>query len=994
MLRSFHGLLSQAILLNSMQMLNSLFKGFHASFVAVGAAYKNERIFNMKKSGAKGAALITTLVIMVIISVFLMSAVYKTQAGIFATKRVVQEIKSYWAARAGFAVAANGILKNIYWPFAGAIGRGGGYEVSRDGDIVIGRDNDTGSEFKIYSISKFSKGKGEGASVHSSASQIPYPNMQGRMTPEKLQNGDSYFLSVGSCGTSVCGLEMIYHVSQSADEVSSSAAAYAGGAIDASVSTKLVIQQKDGARPCLISKSGGITISGIGGAPGKYSSGSLDIGEGCIFTSGNLNLNGKAIQPSFSSNNLLSYGVNVYPSAGVSRPDIKKPTADPAAVSLPAGTYCFIEMPSEYTDTEFNTSVRDCVNFYPPDCFYRNYYKEGKSLNLDSVQIPYGKDAGAPASHEQIVEHNDNFESLFARAFESKSAADIKGYIKNGYNSNTLAFNDDGFVQCGFLDSLFSFFGGSDDSPSEDLDSMDDEEVMGIFLPQYKDYLSRKLNVMISGYRATADLGSKTFEPFFIPPGVAGTSKDNELISISFDDLTRSRVFGNLIESLEYAENSYDSALRNRSTLEKLISSISGGLFKSQKVLAAENEVKDLKKQVALKLREIQENHGFISENIYYDSTDHGSGYFTILKPASKYNVDDYGKFDQATLDALKFNSYSSELSLELKKSLTTKASGSSNYFNFATYERGAGQYRIAENRRSVVKIGSADGSRRQTIASGNINIKGVITGAGQLIADEDISVEAGTKLNAGEENCLALCGRNVNLTKISADNGAITGAGDVSSTSYDSASKTILKMLNQSLEKPIDLNNQEDLKRLSSMVENGEIDYYSVYTQKDSANKYYYDRLRGIDASAGQAVETDENTGDYKEIDVNEQTVKTMSSYNQMMTQIQCWATGSTYTVVSNFKGVIYADNNINIDGGATNPSFALEGTMIAMNGVINMKNLYEAVIVYNPELSKIIYSNSDTSFSNDLVVKMSGGEANGSGVHNEGTLKAFNRI
>ena len=55
----------------------------------------------------RGIVLLCTLAIMIILSVFLMTAVYYTHSSIMVTKRVIWDIKSYWAAEAGNTVAAD-----------------------------------------------------------------------------------------------------------------------------------------------------------------------------------------------------------------------------------------------------------------------------------------------------------------------------------------------------------------------------------------------------------------------------------------------------------------------------------------------------------------------------------------------------------------------------------------------------------------------------------------------------------------------------------------------------------------------------------------------------------------------------------------------------------------------------------------------------------------------------------------------------------------------
>ena len=101
----------------------------------------------MKKK--KGIILLYTLAITSILSILLMGVVWKMQNSVLLTKRTVQEIKSYWSARAGLDFAADRLTSNVSWPVSEACVIGGySINVIPNGKIT-GLDSSSDSSFDL-----------------------------------------------------------------------------------------------------------------------------------------------------------------------------------------------------------------------------------------------------------------------------------------------------------------------------------------------------------------------------------------------------------------------------------------------------------------------------------------------------------------------------------------------------------------------------------------------------------------------------------------------------------------------------------------------------------------------------------------------------------------------------------------------------------------------------------------------------------------------------
>lgn len=523
---------------------------------------------------------------------------------------------------------------------------------------------------------------------------------------------------------------------------------------------------------------------------------------------------------------------------------------------------------------------------------------------------------------------------------------------------------------------------------------------------QYKAFMSKKVNSAISSYRATSELGNKRFEPFFIPAGLVGTSAANKDLSIPFSTFTKARILGNLKESLDAAEKRLDSRPDSSGTITlfgiripNIFKSIVNGIKKLVDIV----EIANIKASIAEMIGPYKGAGVYVTEKIYYDKESGEGAYFTVFKPAIDIDYSYSQLFPQKLLDAMKFDATDQELVFSLKSSVRAIPSHGSmgEYFNFATYERGFSRYIIAENRRGVLDLGKASaGAKEKMIYASSINIRGLVVGSGQLVAySGDVDLEAGSGLSSGEENWVAIYGNNVRLSKISADKGEIRSSSAMARNegayAADSSAEVIKMMVEKNLGIKINFNGTDSeiaawRAKLSAVLGDfGRL--VQIYLQKDENGKYYADMLQGIDTTLAMSVAKDEE-GNYI-YDTNSESVKSSNAFLRFVTQLRCWATGEEYAVVSNFRGMIYCKNNFEIDGGTSCPDFSLEGTVIAGN-TVSAKNLNSIVVKYNPELSKIVYSqNAEWNSSETLLDRMLS-EGKSSGVRNEGYFKAFNRI
>lgn len=303
----------------------------------------------------RGIILISTLVIMVVFSIFLMTAVYHMQSSVMATKRVIWDIKSYWATEAGNNIAADSCIITSNFPNSKTLPynknsegvKYGDYLITNDNGVIKGRDDNIGNSFSIYTSD----------SSEMNVSLKSHFNS----TKSSVSSDEIYCLTVGQSGPTICATEFIYKVNNDPNTTFKNinnttinreealfvgAALFVGDDLDVNVKDFFNILQKDGTRGCIVS-GGAVSISSENNSeePTWDKCGGLSIGDGIIFANDSCKINGKDI-PLGDKDNLSKYGVSVYkkPSATMNPPKFKNPEN---AVDLPSGIWAFMEMPTK-----------------------------------------------------------------------------------------------------------------------------------------------------------------------------------------------------------------------------------------------------------------------------------------------------------------------------------------------------------------------------------------------------------------------------------------------------------------------------------------------------------------------------------------------------------------------------------------------------------------------------------------------------------------------
>lgn len=736
------------------------------------------------KNKQRGVLLLCTLAIMVILSILLMVGVYRMQSSTMATKKAIWEIKSYWAARAGNTVVADGCISNVTWPSNGLISQAGNYIISNNGNCIKGVDDISNSNFSIYYKNRLNK-------YYSADSSSPDETLlNDYFTNMNVKTGDFYALTAGKSGPSVVGLEFVYgrvdnsnaFVSNSSDvnptnmqketSISSAAAIYSEGSMNINVTNKVHITDKTGTRPYIISK-GNISIVGSGEV-GKYGSGPLDIGEGAVFAK-KLSLSSTTQQkttdilPTNTNTNLVNYSVNVYDPDNVANIDYNKiqslSTKD--SLDIPSGTFCFIEMPKKYNEKEFTTTVDSLMNsFLSPEQFYDVYFNsisESTITSLISWLTGNGSGNNEITTHFNSLLDNYDGDTYFSEKFSTfftngfKNLEGDKGIIGN----LVLHANKDKFEQ------------------------------------KYKIYLLQRIYNSITEYINKKEGGVANYEPMFIPEKYAGINNVIEFddpfwdkvvgdstvvtdnLNLNFETFTNARVYAELCNELnrknEEAENSSDDFW---GVLEGTIFGESTTAKKQKEVNYIKGNLRDIVFADIVTIDDI-----YIAKKI---KTDNGN--FIALHKAKDYNVEqdkfsDYDYFEKKSefFDKVKFENSDESLVFDINSNLN-----SDGFFNFATFERyeNINRYKQASVERSGIKLGGL--SKSSISANGSISIKGTVEGKGYLIANNggNISFEVGSNIDSGGENEMALIAKDgyIKMGKVSARS---SDAANVNTDSY-----------------------------------------------------------------------------------------------------------------------------------------------------------------------------------------------------------------
>lgn len=716
----------------------------------------------MKKlKNQRGILLLCTLVIMVILSILLMVGVYRMESSVMVTKKAIWEIKSYWAAKAGNTIAADGCLKSYNWPNidvhptninrgfvtrAGKLNTDENYSITKNGNVVIGIDRTSDSSFSIYYKNHISG---------STSSTVPSEDvLDTTFNNAVAESGEFYALTAGKSGPYISGLEFLYAIDKKCTNyinpevqqsnmdygqaTSAAAAIYVEKDLTATLDQKLTITQNNGTRGCIVS-GGTVSITGSGGKPDNWGSGPVNLDEGAIFAN-SVTLNEQPIKPSYQSNNLINYSLSVYPNptVEVNIPPLNKINGK----TVPSGTFCFFEMPNEYVRTEYEETINSMMSMYlHPDQFYEIYAQDFTDDNFQNIynsikdnDITVTNCSDGTFDCKQIF--NDKFDNI--RVLKDGNSLNLDDYFKElaeDENSNL------GFLE-GALSWLKSLF-------TSDEEEMTPEHKATILKALYKNYLISKINCSISDYRTQA--GKSKYEAFFIPQGNAGinTNIHNDNINTSYYSITRARVIGNL---KEYCES---SDLYSSSTMINVYDGLSTNLstrIEEEKVKYKEN------------INKIVE---YYPDSYYTDKVNVQDGDMFVLNKLSEFDFNSHTTADKFT-DAKNYISFDKE---NLEMCVNCDLEVTEGIFNFATFERRGdtsgmeshahtylGDYKQADNERAGIKLLS-NGSLTAPV----IDILGFVYGRGYIQSTTgDVIFEAvGSGISSGAEDKVSILSNN-----------------------------------------------------------------------------------------------------------------------------------------------------------------------------------------------------------------------------------------
>ena len=491
----------------------------------------------------RGMILICTLAIMIILTIFLLTAVHQTQSSTMVAKRAMWDIKSYWSAIAGNTIAQDGCLRDYRWPQIDTtrfLTTAGGYSINIDNNNIInGEDESSNSKFSIYYRNELLDNNNNSSATPSENTALSqhFNNVELHPTPTTPANPNDdkkreiYCLSVGKAGPTVVGLEIVYGLyynpnlfgeaiagevtqddMQNDGAISAAGAMYVKGNLKADLRDFFTINQENGTRGYIV-VGGDVDInSQNSGECDSYGNGPVKIGEGAIFFGGNhLNsagqttstckLNGIQIQPDNNSN-INNFGVSVYTSPQV---DINTPnfTALTPSKDFPAGMFCFIELPTVYDTVEFEKTVQELFDIsITPNDFLELYAKP-----------LFDQDANYDPVNDSNVPQNLN---------------DLKNVFSNAQTYNYDEYDIERFHEQ-FDETYNNFFNNATGNVSK-------------IKPLYECFLLDKcLKILYSNRNNTQD---SIYHAYFIPNGNAGVSDANNDISLKYQTFAKARALG------------------------------------------------------------------------------------------------------------------------------------------------------------------------------------------------------------------------------------------------------------------------------------------------------------------------------------------------------------------------------------------------------------------------------------------------------------------
>ena len=756
----------------------------------------------------KGMILFCTLVIMVILSVLLMVGVYRMQSSTMVTKRMIWEIKSYWTARAGNTIAADGAIRNSYWPVLGqlpvhaGISKAGDYDIHYDtaNKVVKGEvkdaDGHVDSSFAIYYKNKLNPYAAASEVLETTLGIVmpnPYYSDSNSVesvfksnfenTVSTLKSGEMYCLTVGKSKVAVCGLELIYNLSYNArliktnhnqdtldasESTSASAAMYVAGNINANINDLFSVDATDMTRACIVS-GGNVSItsnsSDYGKTPNGYGEGPINMDEGAIFVGGNATLNGEPISPSNTNSNLTNYGVNVYSSSKI---EFQYPDEVGTAwgKTIPSGTFCFIEMPDKYDEREYRNLVSSIKNIYlTPEEFCEIYKDDIKGNAADHIDTIY--EAVKNDKVDEVCYDEGKCSQIFDDILPMKD--------KDGVEGLETKFKD--LVgESNFISDILDMLGGN----------VTNDDLAPIMASLYRSYMINRVNMSVSEYKADGD--GKKYEAFFIPEGSAGISSSVSYhdFHIFYSQFTRARVIGNLCEYID------DPNKLQNSTLNKVFANFN----MSSKLTGEDGEIKKYNKHLENVFNSADLYDGYVTDKITVGG---GTDLFILDKYSQHKDQSVVNKFSTSK-EYIDFDT--KDLKMKVSSNLKSRGDdGDDGYFNFATFDRrgntssrytgqaggyehdAVGDYKSSDAERAGIEFTASGG-----IVAQNIDVKGFVYGSdgvdGFLQSTKgNVSFEAsGTSiLQTGEAKVSVLSKNNINIKRVSATNsGAANTSGNV----------------------------------------------------------------------------------------------------------------------------------------------------------------------------------------------------------------------
>lgn len=929
---------------------------------------------NKRLQRLRGMILICTLIIMVILSVFLIVGVYRMQSSTMVTKKVIWDIKSYWSAMAGSTLASDGCIRNYRWPEEGLLKQAGSYVINMDGNkIVKAVDEDNSSSFSVYYKSKLLNAE----IVSSSPSEVSLQEHFNGVALETLnsdeEKGEIYCLSVGQSGPMVCGLELVYglyynpnlfgkaigekniQVNQSSMQkssaVSAAAAIYVQNNLNAKLKELFQVKQDNGTRGCIV-VGGNVEIEGGGGKCDPYGNGPLSIEEGAIFLGGNLTsdernlkINGTDIKPDVNSN-VTNYSFPVFTSPKV---QVQTPKFNEIKnqIPFPNGMFCFVEMPNKYEQDEFDETVQTLLDVsLTPKEFYDIYAKDLIGENNNSIYT------------DKINEYN-------ATLTEKFSTSDIERFDKTF--ETYFAQSEQEIKDANRKTGLFAFL-----KEDEKIDSVKQ---------LYRIYLLSQCLTILDKYKS--DDGKSKYESFFIPDGNAGITDTADKISLKYKTFAKARSLGIIAK---YAINKTPAS----SFIAYLSSSSSNSLL--DKFATESDKIKDH--------FESYKNKNNSSTNPIYiaEEVENNSNKCFVLNKISEYNIKSSETYKSQNAkdiaEVLKNVIFESD-DTDLIMSVNCNLKSDSGSFNFATFERkdkyngsstallNVHKTRLANIQpmipvdnttkflRLFVKPVMAREEEKMRDADQGIREQEIREEQPQDFLDDELVLPFGNKILRPSKLIIQqLLTENPDSDYISAiSRRAAVRLGAVKKAETNVADTKIEKTENSITAKSINIK--------------GFI-YGTGHICSTSGDIKFEAVGSGVDS-------TEENW------------VSIWSSNNIQINRVSATKSNDSgegaQLSTSDFRGILYSKNDLNVDVGTDNLDFSVSGAIICGHD-LKMDGIRNLIVTYDPKLSSLILSRfvSDWESNTKYIEKMldiNKKSADGSEEYiNTGKFKYFNRI